>query len=176
MALSYKDKQVIVAEVHAVAKQSISAALADFRTLPVADMTRLRVEARKSNVQLKVVRNNLAKLAVTNTDFECLKDKFIGPTLIAFSESEPGKAARLLRDFAKDNDKLVIKHLSVSGQSYGPEQLDAIASLPTKDEAIAKLMAVMKAPVEKFVRTLAAPTVKFVRTLDAVRVKKEETN
>jgi large subunit ribosomal protein L10 len=173
MALTYSKKKEVVAEVNAVANEALSAVGAEYRGLTVEQMTRLRVEAHKSGVFLKVVKNSLAKLALKGTDFECMNDSLVGPIILAFSMDDPGAAARIVKDFAKDNDKLVVKMLSVGGDLLPASDLSKLASLPTRDQAIAILMGVMKAPIEKFVRTLAEPTTKMVRTLDAVRAQKD---
>ncbi|KTD47519.1 50S ribosomal protein L10 [Legionella rubrilucens] len=174
MTITLAAKKAVVEEVNAVASKAISAVVADYRGLTVNQMTQLRSQARKSGVYLRVVRNTLTRRAFENTDFSCLSDKLVGPLFIALSLEAPSDAARLLKDFVKTFDKLEIKALSVGGKVYGADQLDAVASLPTKDEALAKLMFVMKAPVEKFVRTLAEPHAKLVRTVAAIKDKKEQ--
>lgn len=173
MTLTLAAKKAVVEEVTAVASKAISAVVADYRGLTVNQMTQLRAEARKSGVYLRVVRNTLTRRAFEKTDFACLSDHLVGPLFVALSLDSPGDAARLLKQFSKTFEKLDIKALSVGGKVYGVEQLDAVASLPTRDEAIAKLMYVMKAPVEKFVRTLAAPHAKLVRTIVAIKEQKQ---
>jgi large subunit ribosomal protein L10 len=167
-------KKAVVEEVTRVASKAISAVVADYRGLTVNQMTQLRSEARKSGVYLRVVRNTLTRRAFENTQFACLSDKLVGPLFIALSLEAPSDAARLLKEFVKSFEKLEIKALSVGGQVYDSSQLEAIASLPTRDEALAKLMYVMKAPVEKFVRTLAEPHAKLVRTIAAIKEQKEQ--
>ena len=132
-------------------------------------MTQLRAQARKSGVYLRVVRNTLTRRAFLDTEFACLNDKLVGPLFIALSLQAPSDAARLLKEFAKSFEKLEIKALSLGGKLYTSDQIDMIASLPTKDEALAKLMCVMRAPVEKMVRTLAAPQIKLVQTIAAIK-------
>ncbi len=173
MALTYSKKQEVVAEVNAVASEALSAVGAEYRGLTVEELTQLRIEAHKSGVFLKVVKNSLAKRALAGTDFECMNDSLAGPIILAFSMDDPGAAARIVKDFAKENEKLVVKMLSVGGDLLPASDLSKLASLPTRDQAIAMLMGVMKAPVEKFVRTLAEPTTKMVRTFDAVRAQKD---
>lgn len=173
MTLTLAAKKAVVEEVTTVASKAISAVVADYRGLTVNQMTQLRAEARKSKVYLRVVPNNLARRAFENTDFACLSEELVGPLFIALSTEAPSDAARLLKEFSKNFEKLEVKALSVGGQVYPAKQLDYVASLPTRDEAIAKLMYVMKAPVEKFVRTLAEPHAKLVRTIAAVRDKKQ---
>ncbi|MBN9231637.1 MAG: 50S ribosomal protein L10 [Legionella sp. 40-6] len=169
MTLNLAAKKAIVEEVAEVASKAISAVVADYRGLTVNQMTQLRSEARKAGVYLRVVRNTLTRRAFQNTDFECMSEKLVGPLLIALSLQAPSDAARLLKDFTKTFDKLEVKALSVGGKIYAANQIDAVASLPTRDEAISKLMYVMKAPVEKFVRTLAEPHAKLVRTVAAIK-------
>ncbi|WP_419420000.1 50S ribosomal protein L10 [Legionella sp. D16C41] len=175
MTITLAAKKAVVEEVTDVASKAVSAVVADYRGLTVNQMTQLRSEARKSGVYLRVVRNTLTRRAFENTQFACLSDKLVGPLFIALSLEAPSDAARLLKDFVKTFEKLEIKALSVGGQVYEPSQLEAVASLPTRDEALAKLMYVMKAPVEKFVRTLAEPHAKLVRTIAAIKEQKEQT-
>jgi large subunit ribosomal protein L10 len=167
-------KKVVVEEVAEAASKAVSAVLAYYRGLTVNQMSELRTEARKRRVYLRVVRNTLTRRAFENTEFSCLSDKLVGPVFIALSFEAPSDAARLLKDFAKTFDKLEVKALAVGGKAYGADQLEMVASLPTRDEAIAKLMYVMKAPVEKFVRTLAEPHAKLVRTIAAIKEQKEQ--
>lgn len=174
MTLTLAGKKAVVEEVTAVASKAISAVVADYRGLTVNQMTQLRNEARKAGVYLRVVRNTLTRRAFEGTDFACLSDTLVGPLFIALSLEAPSDAARMLKDFVKTFDKLEIKALAVSGKVYSADQLDLVASLPTRDEAIAKLMYVMKAPVEKFVRTLAEPHAKLVRTVAAIKDAKQQ--
>lgn len=174
MTLTLAGKKVVVEEVKAVASKALSAVVADYRGLTVNQMTQLRGEARKAGVYLRVVRNTLARRAFEDTDFSCLNNDLVGPLFIALSMDAPSDAARLLKEYAKTFDKLEVKALAVGSKKYEASQLDAVASLPTKDEAIAKLMFVMKAPVEKFVKTLAEPHGKLVRTIAAVKDSKQQ--
>ncbi len=161
MALGLEDKKAIVAEVQEAAKSALSAVIADSRGVTVSDMTALRKEARENGVWLKVVRNTLARRAVEGTDYECLTDTFVGPTLIAFSSEHPGAGARILKEFSKGNEKLELKSAAFEGEVVDVAML---ATLPTYDEAIAKLMSVMK----------EAAAGKLVRTIAAVRDQKEQ--
>jgi large subunit ribosomal protein L10 len=136
-------------------------------------MTELRKLARESQVSVRVVRNTLAKLALKGTEFECAESAFKGPSLLAFSMEDPGAAARIFKDFAKANAKFEVKALAVSGQLMGPDQLDVLAKLTTRDQALSMLMSVMQAPATKLVRTLNEVPGKLVRTLAAVREQKE---
>ncbi|RJG37658.1 50S ribosomal protein L10 [Motilimonas pumila] len=157
MAIRLEDKKAIVAEVNEAAKAALSAVVADSRGVTVGAMTSLRAKAREAGVSVRVVRNTLARRAVEGTDFECLNDVFTGPTLIAFSNEHPGAAARLLKDFAKDEKEFEVKGLAFEGDFIPAEQIDRLAKLPTYDEAIAQLMMTMKeASAGKLVRTLAA--------------------
>lgn len=169
MTLTLAAKKVVVEEVSQVASSAISAVVANYRGLTVNQMTELRAKARAAKVYLRVVPNNLTRRAFEETDFACLSDHLKGPLFVALSTEAPGDAARLLKDFSKGNDKLEVKALSLSGKVYDVSHLDFVASLPTRDEALAKLLYVMKAPVEKFVRTLAEPHAKLVRTVAAIK-------
>ncbi|MBT4964293.1 MAG: 50S ribosomal protein L10 [Francisellaceae bacterium] len=174
MALGIENKKSIVADVESLASKSLSVVAADYRGVTSSDMTELRARARQSGVQLRVVRNTLARLAFANTNFECLSEVLVGPILLAFAQEEPGATARLLRDYAKKNPNLEVKALSVGSGLLDKSKLDVVASLPNKEEAIAMLMSVMQAPITKFVQTLAEPHAKLTRTLAAVRDKKQD--
>lgn len=174
MPLNLESKRVIVASVNAEAKEALSAVVADYRGLTVAEMTQLRRQARDAGVYLKVVRNTLAKRAVEGTEYECLNDALVGPTVLAFSREDPGSAARLIKGFAKDHQALEVKALAVAGKAYGAQDIDILAKLPTRDEAIAQLMSVMQAPVTKLARTLNEVPGKFVRTVAAVKDSKQD--
>lgn len=157
MALNLQEKQAIVAEVNEAAKGALSAVIADSRGVTVDKMTELRKTARDAGVSMRVVRNTLLRRAVEGTAYDCLKDVMVGPTLIAFSNEHPGAAARLFKDFAKANDKFEIKGAAFEGEFIQASDIDRLASLPTYDEAIARLMGTMKeAAAGKLVRTLAA--------------------
>ena len=147
MALSFAEKEAIVSEVAEVAASAYSAVTAEYIGLSAEEMTDLRAKARTGGVYLRVVKNTLARRAVNGTDYECLQDTLTGPLVLAFSQEDPGAAARVLKDFAKENDKLVIKALSVSGQLMAASEIDRLASLPTKEQAISMLMSVMQAPI-----------------------------
>jgi large subunit ribosomal protein L10 len=173
VSLHLEQKKTIVAEVGEVAAGALSAIGAEYRGLRVEDMTRLRKEARKSGVYLRVVRNTLARRAVAGTGFECMTGSLVGPLVLAFSREDPGAAARVLGDFAKTNDRLVIKVVALHGRLLTAADVGRLASLPTKDQAISMLMAVMKAPIEKLERTLAEPHARLARTIAAVRDQKQ---
>jgi len=173
MALTLEQKKAVVAEVADAAKTAHSAVAAEYRGLTVSDMTELRKKARSEGVYLKVAKNTLVKRAVEGTDFECMSEGLTGPMLFAFSMEDPGAAARLVKDYAKENDKLVARLVAVGAELHDASELERLAKLPTYDQAIAMLMGVMKAPIEKFVRTLAEPHTKLVRTVAAVRDSKQ---
>ena len=173
MSLTLEEKKAIVAEVADVAAQAHSAVAAEYRGLTVEEMTKLRVEARNQGVYLRVVKNTLARRAIEGTDFECMRDGLVGPLVLAFSKEDPGSAARLIGDFAKENDKLVVRLVALGGKLLEPSDLKAVANLPTRDQAISQLMAVMKAPVEKLARTLNEVPGKLVRTVAAIKDAKE---
>jgi len=173
VSLTLEEKKAIVAEVADVAAQAHSAVAAEYRGLTVEEMTKLRVEARNQGVYLRVVKNTLARRAIEGTDFECMRDGLVGPLVLAFSKEDPGSAARLIGDFAKENDKLVVRLVALGGKLLEPSDLKAVANLPTRDQAISQLMAVMKAPVEKLARTLNEVPGKLVRTVAAIKDAKE---
>lgn len=173
MALRLEDKKVLVAEVAAAAAGAFSAVAAEYRGLSAQQMDSLRLAARKDGVYLRVVKNTLARRAIEGTAFECMKDALTGPLVIAFSQEDPGAAARVLGEFAKGNDKLVVRLVSIGGKLLPAADLDRLAKMPTRDQAIAMLMGVMKAPIAKFVRTMAEPHAKLVRTVAAVRDQKQ---
>jgi large subunit ribosomal protein L10 len=173
VAIRLEDKKAIVAEVNETATSALSLVVADARGVTVDGMTALRKDARESNVTLRVVRNTLARRALEGTEYECITGSLSGPSLFGFSMEDPGAAARLFKDFAKENKLFEVKALAVSGQMLGAEQLDVLAKLPTRDQALAILMSVMKAPATKLVQTMNEVPGKLVRTLAAVRDQKE---
>jgi len=161
-----------VAEVHAVARDAHSVVAAEYRGLTVSQITGLRARARESGVYMRVVKNTLARRAVAGTPFECISGSLKGPLILAFSTEDPGAAARVVKEFAKGNEKLVPTLVSIGGQLLPAADLDKVASLPTRDEALSMLLGVLKAPISKFVRTLAEPHAKLVRTVAAVKDQK----
>ena len=174
MAIRLEDKQQIVSEVNQAASSALSAVLADYRGVSVEDMTALRKNARENKVYLRVVRNTLLKRAVADTEFECIQEVLVGPTILAFSQEDPGAAARVLKDFAKENDDFEIKALSVGGQLMDASQIDVLAKLPTLDQARSMLMSVMLAPVTKLARTMNEVPSKVTRAVAAVRDQKQD--
>lgn len=173
MALNLEQKKAIVAEVAEVASKAYSAVAAEYRGLSVDDLTLLRREARANGVYLRVIKNTLARRAVEGTDFACMQGGLTGPLLLAFSMEDPGAAARVIKDFVKGHERLVVKLVSVSGKLLGPGDLEALAKLPTRDQAISLLMSVMKAPIQKLAGTLNEVPGKLVRTIAAVRDAKQ---
>ncbi len=167
MALRLEDKKAFVKEVSAVAGESLSAVVAEYRGLSVAEMTELRKEARGADVYLRVVKNTLARRAFKGTDFECLEDSLKGPVLLAFAKDDPGAAARVIKNFAKEHEALQAVSLSLGGQLLPASDLAKLADLPTLDQARAMLLGVMMAPMSKLVRTLAEPSAMLARTLSA---------
>jgi large subunit ribosomal protein L10 len=174
VALNLDDKKAIVAEVNETAAQALSLVIADARGVDVTDMNALRAKARAENVQLRVVRNTLAKRAFAETDYACVEEVLVGPSLFAFSMEDPGAAARLLKDFAKDNEEFEVKALSISGQLLDKSQIDVLAKLPTLNQALGMLASVTLAPVTKLVRTLNEVPAKTTRAVAAVRDAKQE--
>lgn len=173
MALRLDDKKAMVAEVAAVAATAQSVVAAEYRGLTVTQMTDLRAKARKSGVYLRVVKNTLARKAIAGTAFECVGKSLKGPLILAFSKDDPGAAARLVKAFAKDHDKLKATVVSLGGTALTAKDLDKVASLPTRLQALGQLVGVIQAPISKFVRTLAEPHAKLVRTIAAVKDQKQ---
>jgi large subunit ribosomal protein L10 len=173
MALRLDDKKALVAEVNAVAAKAQSVVAAENRGLTVTQMTDLRAKARSNGIYLRVVKNTLARRAVAGTPFECVSPRLKGPLVLAFSKDDPGAAARLVKSFSKDHDKLVPTLVSLGGSVLEGKDLDKVASLPTREQALSLLLGVLQAPITKFVRTLAEPHAKLVRTIAAVKDQKQ---
>ena len=172
MALRLEQKQAIVAEVRDAATEALSAVLADYRGMTVVELTDLRRRARASGVDLRVVRNTLLQRAVSGTEYECLGQAANGPTMLALSKADAGAAARLLKSAAEDFEALAVKALSVDGQLFSADEIDRLALLPTREQAIAQLMAVLNAPVAKLAGTLREVLAKLTRLMAAVRDQK----
>ena len=173
MPLNLEQKRAIVAEVSDVASSAYSAVAAEYRGLTVDEMTELRREARNNGVYLRVVKNSLARRAVENTEFACMQEGMTGPLILAFSQEDPGAAARVIKDFSKEHKHLQAKLVSIGGQLLATSELETLAKMPTYDQAISMLMAVMKAPVEKLARTMKEVPGKLVRTVAAIKDAKE---
>jgi large subunit ribosomal protein L10 len=173
VSLTLEDKKAVVAEVAEIAQSAMSAVAAEYRGLSVPELSRLRVEARNAGVYLRVVRNTLARRAVEGTDFACMQSGLTGPLILAFSQEDPGAAARVVGDFSKQNEKLVVRLVAFGGKLIEPGDIGVLANLPTREQALSQLLGVMKAPIEKLARTLAAPHAKLVRTVAAIRDQKK---
>lgn len=173
MPLNIEQKKAVVAEVAKVAGSAYSAVAAEYRGMSVGEMTELRAKAREAGVYVRVVKNTLARRAVEDTEFACMQDSMTGPLVIAFSMEDPGAAARVIKDFSKEHDKLVVKMAAIGGKLLAASELDVLAKMPTYDQAISTLMAVMKAPAEKLARTLNEVPGKLVRTVAAIRDAKQ---
>ncbi len=168
MSLTLDEKKAVVAEVSEKLTGAQAAMLAEYRGLSVAQMTTLRRKAYDSKVYLRVVKNTLARRAVEGTSFECLKDQMVGPLAFAVS-ADPVAVAKILSEFAKDNESLKIKAGAMSGKLMSVDQIKALATLPGREQLLAQLLGTMQAPVQKFVQTLNEVPAKFVRALAAVR-------
>ncbi|WP_301117314.1 50S ribosomal protein L10 [Pusillimonas sp. (ex Stolz et al. 2005)] len=172
MSLNREEKAVVIEEVSAELAKAQSVIIAEYRGLDVAAVTVLRKQARESGVYLRVLKNTLVRRAVAGTPFEVLSSKMSGPLMYAISE-DPVSAAKVLASFAKTNDKLVITGGALPDNALDTEGVKALATMPTRDELLAKLMGTMQAPITQFVRTLNEVPTKFVRGLAAVRDQKE---
>jgi large subunit ribosomal protein L10 len=173
MVLKLEDKKAIVNEVAEVAQQSLSLVAAEYNGLTVSQLTNLRKSARESGVYMRVVRNTLARRALEGTQFDCIRSELVGPLVLAFSKDDPGAAARLIKEFIKQNEKLKVKALAIDSQLLPASGLEQLASLPTYDQAIALLMSVMNAPVTKLARTMAETYTQLVRVVAAVKDAKQ---
>jgi len=172
VSLNLAEKQAVVADVSAALEGAQAAVLAEYRGLTVVQMEKLRSDARDANVYLRVVKNTLTRRVIKDSEFECLDDQLVGPLALAASE-DPVAVAKVLSNFAKDNDTLSIKAGAMNGVLLSLEEIGALAKLPSRDELIAKLLGTLQAPIQKFVQTLNEVPSKFVRTLSAVRDSKE---
>jgi large subunit ribosomal protein L10 len=173
MALKLEDKKALVAEVNEVAKRAYSAVAAEYRGLTAGKFDILRTKARENGVYLHVVKNTLAVRAVEGTDFACLAPALVGPLVLGFSLEDPGAVGRVIRDFAKENDKLVVKAVAVGGTLYGAKDIERLASMPTREQALAILAGTLLAPVTKLAATLAEPAAKVARAVKAVGDSKQ---
>lgn len=172
MGLNLDDKKAVVAEVSAEVANAQSIIVAEYRGLEVGDITTLRADARKAGVYLRVLKNTLVRRAVAGTPFEGLADKMVGPLIYGISK-DPVAAAKLLNDFGKSNQKLVVKAGAMPNYVMDAEGVKALASMPSREELLSKLLGTMQAPIAQFVRTLNEIPTKFVRGLAAVRDAKE---
>jgi large subunit ribosomal protein L10 len=173
MPLNLEDKKALVQEVSEIAAKAQSVVAAEYRGITVSQMTELRAKARGQGVYMRIVKNTLARKALAGTTFESVGPQLKGPLVLAFSKDDPGAAARVVKDFAKTNEKLVPTLVSIGGQVLSAKDIERVASLPTREQALAQLMGLMRAPIEKLVRTLAEPQAKLVRTIAAIRDQKQ---
>ena len=173
LSLNLEEKKAVVTEVAERVKTAQAIVLAEYRGIEVVDMTRLRAKARQAGVYLRVLKNSLARRAVVDTPFAELSDKMVGPLAYGIS-ADPVAVAKVLNDFAKTNDKLVIKGGSMANYVLDAKGVKALATMPSRDELLAKLMGTILAPITKFVQTLNEVPTKFVRGLAAVRDEKEK--
>ena len=169
MGLTLEQKQAVVAEVASVAAAAPAAIAAEYSGLNVAEMTELRRSARAAGIYLKVVRNTLARRALEGTQFDCMRETLTGPLLLAFSNDEPGSAAKVIRNFAKENEKLVVRLIALDGRLLDSAEIERVANLPSLDQARSMLLGLLQAPLGKFLRVLSEPEAKLLRLLDARR-------
>ncbi len=174
MPMTRERKEALVEDMRALASESSTLLLADYRGLDVAAMTDMRVRARAQEIDLKVVPNRLAKLAFSNTLHACLEGSLKGPSLLASTRDDAGTLARLMRDLAKDYESMEVRAISVDGHLVPGEQLSSLANLPTRQQALAQLMGVLNAPVTKLAQTLAAVPQKLVLVLSAYAKEAKE--
>ena len=176
MPLRIEQKKAVVEELNSMASSSVSAAIAEYKGLNVAEITELRTKARESGVYLKVVKNSLSKQALTGTDFECLTQALQGPIMIALSADDLASPARLFKDFGKDYEHLKTVGLAIDGDAYPSSDLDRIARLPTRDEAYSIIAGLMKAPIEKALRTLNEIPINLARLILTIKENQEEVS
>ena len=173
MSLNLEQKQAVVAEVSEQLAKAQTVILAEYRSISVKDMTELRKRARGSGVYLRVLKNTLARRAIADTPFKGLSEKMVGPLAYGIS-ADPVAAAKVLQEFAKDNEKFVIKAGAMHNVVMSAKDVAALAKMPSRTELLTKLVATMQAPIAKFVRTLNEVPGKFVRTVAAVRDQKQQ--
>ena len=173
MPMRIDDKKVAVEGLQEIANKAFSAVAADYHGTSVSELTALRQEARESEVHLKVIRNTLAKKALSDTKFSCFEDLLVGPTMLAFSLEDPTSAAKLVNDFTKINSKFAVKGISLGESLLELSKLSAIANMPSRDQAISQLAGLLNAPMNQFVNILNQVPSKLVRTLQAVKEQKE---
>jgi len=171
LSLNLDEKKAIVAEVSAHVASAQAIIMAEYRGMEVGQMTQLRAKAREAGIYFRVVKNSLVRRAVKDTPYAALADHMVGPLAYGIS-SDPVAAAKVLHEFSRDNEKLVIKVGAMSGKIMFLEDVRALATLPSREELLSKLLGTMQAPIAKFVRTLNEVPSKFVRGLAAVRDSK----
>ncbi len=168
MSLNIEQKKAVVAEVAEQFNGAEAAVLAEYRGLSVSQMTELRGKARQAQIYVRVVKNSLTRRAIEGSGYECLRDQLSGPLALAISK-DPVAVAKLLAEFAKDNEALKIRAGAMGGKLMSIEQVEALAKLPSREQLLATLVGTLQAPIAKFVRTLNEVPSKFVRALAAVR-------
>lgn len=173
MALSIEDKKQAIVELSEIAASAKSAIVLDYHGVGVNQMTSLRRQARAQNIYMRVVKNNLARRALANTQYACLAEYLSGPTMFAFSIDDPAAAARIINDFRNEAENLEVKLIALDGELRDTSELKKLATMPTYEQSISLLMAMIKAPLEKLVRTIKAPVTQAVRTIAAIRDQKE---
>jgi large subunit ribosomal protein L10 len=173
MPMRIDDKKVAVEELKDIANKATSAVAADYHGASVTELTKLRKDARDTSVHLKVIRNTLAKKALTDTKFSCFEDLLVGPTMLAFSLEDPTSAAKLVNDFSKVNSKFAVKGISLGDSLLELSKLSAIANMPSREQALSQLAGLLNAPMNQFVNILNQVPSKLVRTLQAVKEQKE---
>lgn len=171
--LKLEDKKSIVTQVAGVASRALSAVAIDYRGLKSNEMTEIRVKARQANVHLQVIRNTLADRALEGTEFACLAQALNGPIFLAFSLDDPGAVGRLLCEFLDKFDVLSVKAIAIGGKLLEPERIKDVAKIPTRNQAIAMLMSVMKAPISNLVCVMSAPHMQLLRTFAAIGKKSD---
>lgn len=173
MALNFEQKKAVVGQVNEVASNAMAAVAAEYRGLTAEELASLRSKARESGAKMQIVKNSLAKRAFEGTDFECMNEALVGPLLLGFSIEDPGAAARVMKDFAKEHEALVVKAVSVGGDLLPASDLSRLASLPTRDQALSMLMGTMLAPITKAAQSLKDVPAQATRVVAAVRDQKQ---
>jgi large subunit ribosomal protein L10 len=173
MALNLAQKQAVVAELADVAGKALSLVAVEYAGLTVGQLTALRKKARENGVFVKVAKNTLVSRAVEGTDYKCVQDALTGPLLYAFSKDDPGAAGRLIKEFAKANEKLKPRLVSIGGKAYPGSHVDVLASLPTRNQALSMLLNVLSQPATMLVRVLAEPASQVARVTKRVAEAKQ---
>jgi len=172
MALNLAQKKEVVAELADVAGKAASLVAAEYAGLTVGQLTNMRKKARESGVYLKVAKNTLVARAVDGTEYQCVSNALTGPLLYAFSQEDPGAAGRLIKEFAKANEKLKPRLVAIGGKMYPGSHVEVLASLPTRDQALGLLLNVMSQPATLLVRVMAEPATQLARVINAAGQKK----
>lgn len=171
MSHNLEEKKAIVSEVSDQIAEAQAIVIAEYRGLGVGQLTQLRVKARESGIYFRIIKNTFVRRAVVNTPFSGLAESMVGPLAYGIG-SDPVITAKVLHEFAKDNDRFVIKAGAMAGAVMSGKDVAALAALPSREELLSRLLGTLQAPVAKFVRTLNEVPSKFVRGLAAVRDKK----